>query len=166
LQNLTLPGSIPGLIRPCSPVRYDDLRYVVVSLDLSTAWIARDGTVVSAQRVRLSELSLDLTDRTGRYHASLYWLRRLLRPPISTVTGTGDGRLSRMHSPAVTYLSWGELHAVAHRVARPSYLREAVVVPEFADLDPSDTTRLPDGSSVVATVGLRMVCEHLVGGVG
>lgn len=161
MQNLTLPGSIPGLIRPCSPVRYDDLRYVVVSLDLSTAWIARDGTVVSAQRVRLSELSLDLTSVTGRFHAALYWLDR-----AGGHDPTGNGYLSRMHSPAVTYLSWGGLHAVSRRVQRPSYLREGVAVPALADLDTTDTTRLPDGSLLVAAVGLRMVCERLAGGVG
>jgi hypothetical protein len=163
LLNLTLPGSIPGLLRPCSPVRYDGLSYVVVSLDLSTAWIARVGTVVSAQRVPLSELSLDLTSVTGRFHAALFWCDRASR---SDMSATGNGRLSWMRSPAVTYLSWGGMYAVSHRVQRPSYLREGVAVPALADLDTTDTTRLPDGSLLVAAVGLRMVCEHLVGGVG
>ena len=71
---ITLPGSIPGLLRRGSPVwtGWNDGAVVVrVWPDGTAAVMADHGE--SWLRVLLSELALDLTDATGRAHAA-WWL--------------------------------------------------------------------------------------------
>jgi hypothetical protein len=72
-NDLTLPGSIPGLLRRGSPVTHiDGSRLVVVEIDgdnakLPSGWVLPSGWAFT----RL--LALDLTDATGRAHAA-WWL--------------------------------------------------------------------------------------------
>lgn len=86
--DITLPGSIPNLLRKGSPVRhYLGDHGVVIRRDprppesrhgdwevapvgeWSDGW---EDTVWMAQSCRVDELALDLTDATGRAHAAWY----------------------------------------------------------------------------------------------
>lgn len=78
MSHVTLPGTIPGLLRPCSPVIIDDgvpgpLLGVVRRLD------DHDNTAEVAWKLvswwPLGHLYLDLEDPTGRVHAA-WWVRR------------------------------------------------------------------------------------------
>ena len=67
---LTLPGSIPGIIRECSPVHHLDYGDgVCVGVGSKYADVAF-ANVEARKTVLLSELSLRLSDATGRAHAA------------------------------------------------------------------------------------------------
>lgn len=67
--DLTLPGSIPGLLRRGSPtVLPDGARHVVEGMAGVSAYVPGLG----GGAVSIDALSLDLTDPTGRVHAA-WW---------------------------------------------------------------------------------------------
>ncbi len=166
LGELTLPGTIPGLLRKCSPIvcqtrPWGGWRGIYFGGLVGVAIVRPDEDDHVFIDAVLPELHLDLTDTTGRYHAALKW-RAASRPRFGfRGDATGNGTLLRMHSPGVTYFSSGGQYAVAHQVKRPSYLAQADVVPALAGLDPNDDRRLTDGSRWVDAEALRRVVLHL-----
>lgn len=167
---LTLPGSIPGLLRRGSPVfwRDEETPYVV-------CWVGpwpdsdsvEDGAIVLAAPCSIPTLgiednftnfSLDLTDPTGRAHAA-WWLmscrgwRRPFQIPGWEFRSTTDG---------VGF--WFDRHVYCD--VRPFLIAGSwiyVVVPSLADLDPADPRTLPDGSRWVDAEALRCVVLHFAG---
>lgn len=88
---LTLPGTIPGLLRRCSPVvgrnltRLRDYQGVVTGFcgtkslhkgkEDRFAWVGpvpRPSYSGQGPEIHLKDLALDLTDATGRFHAEEY----------------------------------------------------------------------------------------------
>lgn len=154
---ITLPGSIPGLLRRGSPA--------LVSLHLKAravtihgirdglAWFASDGcdTVVVAS---ISVLALDLTDATGRAHAA-WWLANRLHPDdgpyltAAVVPGRVLGPL-RFGLSTISVME-GERWRVFDELGTE-------------DLDPlGDDRLLPDGSRWVDAEALRRVVLHVAG---
>lgn len=72
MSAITLPGTYPGLLRPCSPVIVDGVGRVISSVEH-----ASDGTPYvnvwgSGRPYHGSEVALDLRDGTGRWHTALW----------------------------------------------------------------------------------------------
>ena len=60
----TLPATIPGLVRRCSPL-LDPLQRKTVAEEVIDGWLR-------PQRLFIEQVHLDLTDPTGVFHACLY----------------------------------------------------------------------------------------------
>ena len=78
MTDLTLPGSIPGLLRRGSPVLEGATECVIVSIgDVDDAGVpyamAAECVAEHVNCCPLGDLSLDLADATGRAHAA-WWL--------------------------------------------------------------------------------------------
>lgn len=141
MHDLTLPGTIPGLLRRTSPVMaWEEFtaqgQSVVVSLFFGgmTALIA---TPDGLHEERLAALSLDLTDATGRAHAA-WWLAE---------RAGGDG----------SQLIDGTFDNGQRDIDMPDYLWGACCT----DLYPHDPRLLPDGSRWVDAEALRRVVLHV-----
>lgn len=187
MDDLTLPGSIPGLLRRGSPVLLLDgidgpvwshMPPAAVSelRESGTyAWVAAgrycDGFVTGM-------LALDLTDATGRAHAA-WWLASQVRHVTPSLLDPGEG--TRWHR---SWRGYWELHCqradehkrwqevaflrsegdddTSDRIGGPhsTWCRH---VPALATLDPSNPRLLPDGSRWVDAEALRLVCLHVAG---
>lgn len=147
-MSLTLPGTLPGLLRLGSPVWAILPQRVLVVSELGT------GTVPTAlcgpHWYMLTELALDLEDETGRAHAA-WWL-------AEQMAIDAPGPWMHAHSGR-----WG-FRADKKRWSRRVTCTNGVAVPALADLDPNGPRLLPDGSRWVDAEALRLVCLH-VGGV-
>ena len=153
LNELLLPGTIPGLLRRGSPVvcqtrPYHGWRGVYFDAPHCVAVVAPGATQHLFIDVVFSELQLDLTDATGRAHAawalaaqSKWWPDE---PDYSTAAwrrlsdGLGIGFGARHGWP------WSN--------------------DALTDLDPNDPRLLPDGSRWVDAEALRRVVLHVAGG--
>ena len=183
-DSLTLPGSIPGLLRrgsPCilasgqdSPAYWLDGRAVTLhALADDMASAACDGleTVV---HVAHAALLLDLSDATGRAHAA-WWLATWLCDTLGRIAQRPD----TCSTPRLCWRMPHRLRAERNKY-RSLYLlgfrgfadqqpprSEAVdprcVIPGLADLDPRDRTPLLDGSRWVDAEALRRVVLHVAG---
>lgn len=163
---LTLPGTIPGLLRRGSPVphpRAADVPCAVVAVGaralIGYPWPVNDE---HADSWPLSDLDLDLTDATGRAHAA-WWvaIRRCRDPqPLSALwrsLGVSEERPSRG-------ARWG-LDTADHQYTFCTWWapRHEFNVPAFGDLDPDDARLLVDGSRWVDAQALRLVVLQVAG---
>lgn len=155
-SELTLPGSIPGLLRRGSPVydARDDLYGTVVEAPMGLAVYSPtegDGDIHHLD----DEWGLDLHDATGRAHAA-WWVAERVKwwpgHPAHAVWRCMEDMMRQ--SSAMEPFAWGigpghwwpsTHHALAH-------------------LNPNDPRTLPDGSRYVDALALKLVCEHLAGG--
>ncbi len=132
MTDLTLPGTIPGLLRRCSPVvRADGSRFVLEYGDEAYIRGARHP-------------SLDLTDATGRTHASWWWRLAYLK----------DRDLPAEHWTR-TAPDFGGGYGFLGFSRFDDYRAT------LADLDPDDPRTLPDGSRWVDAEALRRVVLHV-----
>lgn len=175
---LTLPGTIPGLLRRGSPVTLRPRVYGDVSLMHGGQGVVHDaarGVAVvdtfggSPRVVRYGreDVALDLSDPTGRAHAA--WWLALRECPASHVL---DPAAVAWHpAPAQADAGWAlEWHARAAKgdgsltghwwSGRP---RSPVPARLLWHLVRHDPTRLPDGSRWVDAEALRLVCLHVAG---
>jgi hypothetical protein len=170
---LTLPGSIPGLLRRCSPIvvvagPYEGWRGVAVEDPKGCQSVLvhiqdTDGQYL-CESIALAGLALDLTDATGRTHAMWWWAGH--NPCHFSRTCGLDMRASfgSLARPKVKYLDAGNsLVAVERPVGGPHRLRGGYVVRSLADLHPNDPRLLPDGSRWVDAKALQLVCAHVGG---
>lgn len=140
-DELTLPGSIPGLLRRGSPVWHPRFGRGIM-LDpadpVNPAVFERVGNAVwSAQDLRDAPgLALDLTDATGRAHVC-WWLDMKVR-------GVSLAMAALCEQP-----EWWNDEQSCHSA--------------IATLDPNDPRTLPDGSRWVDAEALRLVCLHVAG---
>ena len=170
---ITLPGSIPGLLRRGSPVigsgEFAGRRGVIVDPPLggSHVVVAFEATATadaSGEWLPRAELDLDLTDATGRAHATWWWANHNTGHFSRTCGLDMRARFGSLARPNVKYLDAGDsLSAVERSVGRPHRLRWGYVVPSLADLNPDDPRLLPDGSRRVDAEALRLVCLHVAG---
>lgn len=174
---LTLPGTIPGLLRRGSPVfwRDEQTTYVV-------AWVGPwpdsdtvdDGAIVLAAPASSpclgvedssGNFALDLTDATGRAHAA-WWLGGVGASFHLACDGHRRWELHGGERPRESALrAWEGIGPDARRLrgVPPEYGWDAEDVPALATLDPADPRLLPDGSRWVDAEALRRVCLHVAG---
>lgn len=164
MSALTLPGTIPGLLRRGSPVCadiYGQLQCGVLMLRADdsaiVAWESADLTA----HPTYAKLLLDLTDATGRAHAAWWlaaragiarvfqdtWMPLCLAPPWFDARELRDENGD--YASGDGWACAGDLWP-----ARAGIL---------ADLDPNDPRLLPDGSRWVDAEALRRVCLHVAG---
>ena len=158
-DELTLPGTIPGLLRRCSPV-YDALNTMYGTVvDRETGSWVHSNTEGDGDIHPLDEhWGLDLTDATGRAHAA-WWL------------------LDRQHPRKYLYLHtaarlWLDLmmQSDVHKYNRLRLWKDlrqwdalwtnAVLL---CPLDEEDPRLLDDGSRWVDAEALRLVCLSVAG---
>ena len=144
MDDLTLPGSIPGLLRRGSPVTQGARSGVVVHLweaDMASVAWAPPHDAASDCCWAVDRLALDLTDATGRTHATWWW-RRVRHDDV----------------PAEHWIR------VAPEMGGSYGAAGLAGYEEFAlPLDLTDPRRLPDGSRWVDAEALRRVVLHVAG---
>lgn len=166
-MSLTLPGTLPGLLRRGSPVHGDnDMRGVVVRIDATSVAIAwdfpldpenGDGCVVEDDYgLDSPSLSLDLEDVTGRAHAAWWLAAKVTKHPIIL-----SARLGYRHSEHGGFGWWLDWES-------PTMTGEAMlnepIEQALSGLNLHDPRILPDGSRWVDAEALRLVCLHVGGG--
>ena len=162
--DLTLPGTIPGLLRKCSPVNVDGRGggVVVDKPGDKVDWfrVLCDGCEDEPDAESRSCVHLDLTDATGRDHA-LWWLAK---------TSDVYWMFCGLAHPGDRTFGWefrsasGTPEHGGRRVFGSVDLPwQGTYVPALADLDPNDDRRLPDGSRWVDAEALRRVVLHVAG---
>jgi len=152
MSDLTLPGTIPRLLRRCSPVIKDGWTggaVVAKVRDLSVVVVSEDGP--SWPFAQPASLRLDLTDATGRDHAAK-WLAR-------HVSTDGEPIAAWMVRPMLGD-QWGLRVATDRCPAGRTWTLDY----KISDLDCSDDRRLPDGSRWVDAEALRRVVLHVANG--
>lgn len=168
MTELTLPGTLPGLLQVCSRVRHDDgRRGTVVGLspggsdsypEEGSVLVCFDGAWDACpEEVSLELLGLDLTDATGREHAAWWLADQMAADPMDLIT----------HSPFFEVVFWA--NEGSDEVG--TFLGWALNAPAgrwhflgwdcLHDLDPEDPRTLPDGSRWVDAEALRLVCLHV-----
>ena len=162
MLDLTLSGTIPGLLRWCSPVICLGARFIVHNS------IVRGRVNIGAEVIVSAEdVALDLTDATGRAHAA--WWLAMREVPSSHHLDPAAASWSR--APAQAAHGWA-MHWLARAVVGDGSLTGTwwtgsygSPVPRglLADLDPNDDTRLPDGSRRVDAEALRRAVLHVAG---
>lgn len=156
--DITLPGSIPTLLRSRSPVIAHDQEqhiygercvYIGEHLDtgLAVVW-RRSGEVL----VDYDDLVLDLTDATGRAHAA-WWL-------------AAKGVKWWPDEPNYTTATWragqyGAFYSPMWELGRQHWWPADFHV--FAGLSHGDSRLLPDGSRWVDAEALRLIVLHTAG---
>lgn len=151
-MSLTLPGTLPGLLRRCSPLGPDDFGVVGgVNPEMDDN---RTHLVIFHEGYDdwhdPKTLHLDLEDETGRAHAA-WWL-------AEQVAIESPGPWMHCHSGR-----WG-FRGDSKRWSRRVTCTNGVAVPALADLDPNNPRLLPDGSRWVDAEALRLACLHVGGG--
>lgn len=111
--------------------------------------------------VEVSALEMDLTDATGRAHATWWVASQVpectsLAPIWTPLSGPSRASLE------VSWMMMGEDEDVGFTACVEALAFQHYIVPALADLDPTDDTRLPDGSRVVDALALKAVVEHLI----
>jgi len=164
MSPLTLPGTIPGLLRRGSPVILATRTYGgSVFLDAARGVVCSDGGRVATETLGGSpvlvstgagDLALDLSDPTGRAHAA-WWLAGRLYP-------NGERIVSADVIPGVTIGPTGFGLATCD-VMDGQRWRESPAFECTEHLNPNDPRLLPDGSRWVDAEALRLVCLHVAG---
>jgi len=156
-DSLTLPGSIPGLLRRGSPVFVGRKREPSVVREINAC--RGDGNAVGVWNGWLNAaihlIALDLTDATGRAHAA-WWLMGLDYGHVRPLRGIASPFFDL--APAVVLTGhpqdagWASAKVAGHIIG--------TIVPSLAGLNPDDPRTLPDGSRWVDAEALRRVCMH------
>ena len=163
LAALTLPATLPGLLRPGSVAWWNGLYGKRRHCVIGHVWEGGARVFVVGpmpgnpddHRTRegmLDALHLDLTDATGRTHAAWF-------------CPAGQGYHERTHGqftqPSDPWI-WVNGHLYyARRDAAPDLSTGSIHVPALAELDPEDPRILPDGSRWVDAEALRRVALHV-----
>jgi hypothetical protein len=161
MTDLTLPGTIPGLLRRGSPVTQGARSGVVVHLwevdgMASVAWAPPDDTATDCCW-SVDRLALDLTDATGRAHAA-WWLAG--RHGLNPSHGVSSRLVGHAGSPMLVLLTM-EVRGCGPESVTWAIDRDAC--PSLADLDPADPRLLPDGSRWGDAEALRRVVRLVAG---
>jgi len=170
LARLTLPGTLPGLLRRGSLVRLESGRsgtVLSVSLDTLRAHVFISG-LYRERWFELSELALKLTDATSRAHAT--WSLPGSCVGASWHLSCDDHRCWELHGGETprdaAWLAWEGIGAEQRRMRLdtvPVYGWDSEDCPALDDLDPEDQRLLPDGSRWVDAEALRRVSLFTAG---
>ncbi len=176
LRALTVPGTLPGVIRNCTPVRVND--GTVSYRTISTGTRGSMAGLVGTPPAPLGHCAVDLTDATGRAHVAWALAAHFAGRPVDGALVSW--RYNSMPCNPGEYawdLSWedqrtrwsdgGHVSELRHGlVLVPQPIEEAgpqIVIHAVIGLDPCDDTRLPDGSRWVDAEALRRVALHVLG---
>jgi hypothetical protein len=164
MSPLTLPGTIPGLLRRGSPVRAsnDPERLGVVvgtgsSLGTLVFWHWSETTSWTLE----TPVDLDLSDPTGRAHAA-WWL-------AEHADSHPEGPRSNAHWRPLDCPDDTDRYALLWQLKwfEPFgcgvWSFGSLDCRSLATLDPNDPRLLPDGSRWVDAEALRLVCLHVAG---
>lgn len=170
LDALTVPATLPGVVRRGTPVRptrdhaWHDARGYPCSAKADS--VVRGAPCSGYPSVYLCDWGntpianclVDLTDATGRAHVA--WAvaaDRWVGPSDLTAAGRLGADCMEWDGPSVPFF---RLHSADPRrgpVGRADW------APLVAHLDPTDDTRLPDGSRLVDALALQAVALHVLG---
>lgn len=172
MNKVTLPGSIPWLLRRGSPVIGKDsgqegvISYIsdLGSFPISILSFDEDWLVVKRN---CNDLLLDLEDPTGRAHA-IWWLATNVKIDCIDFSGirfctawrnrwnllSEDDRLDSGEGDANDIIAFSYMNSVS------SY---HIKIKELETLDSDDKKLLPDGSRWVDAEALRRICLHVAG---
>jgi len=163
MNDLTLPGTIPGLLLECSPAR--TLRGDAVVQGLEDRRFDGEepvrGAVVSYRSLGyiewlpLTKVDLLLESATGRAHAAWRLAERLGKPRDATWARSW---------PASDARTW-VLSAPGRGNSISDWSVTFVHDPEAGLMlpDANDSRLLPDGSRLVDALALKLVCLHVAG---
>jgi hypothetical protein len=146
LATLTVPATLPGVVRRGTPVWAwdEDTPWAVLAVGNGEAVCAPCAGLGIPSLIDIGNLQVDLTDATGRTH-------------VSWAIG-GDVSDSRLHP--TTDGGW----LVAGRLYYPVAYPIGCTVPTLRGIDRKDDTRLPDGSYLVDVLALKVIALHVLGG--
>lgn len=141
---LMFPGSVPGVLRRGSPLS-DGSCIIETVNDRGDVWFAGgpcdDYGDLAICRAKPEQVSLDLTDATGRAHLQWWWRSARLEGPgwwvSSPEKGGGYGIIGLLNFDGLA--------------------------PLLSELDPDDPRLLPDGSRLVDALALALVARHVAG---
>lgn len=153
--DLTLPGTIPGLLRRGSPVLDRGVPGVYLR-SVQGDDFAKIGLLHGeVGMLPLSLVELDLTDATGRAHAAWWLDQKCDRHGTWAGAALWHVRRGDLSDDEVT---WGP-----YWTSRPPDLKclAAYCCRSLADLDPGDCRELADGSYWTDAEALRRVVLHL-----
>jgi len=161
LAALTVPATLPGVVRRGTPVWAwdEDTPWTVLAKINEDAVCAPCAGVFIPSLIDIGNLQVDLTDATGRAHVA--WAiaaGRWVGPDDLTASGRLGAEYMKFDGPLVPFF---RLHSADHRRGPVGRMDWAPLV---AHLDPSDDTRLPDGSRLVDALALKAVALHVLGG--
>ena len=164
MSELTLPGSIPGLLRRCSPAMATRLTHMgtkkgargVIHGLRRRAVYSMAFNDFCIEPVQQSRIGLDLTDATGRAHAA-WWLAEQAKnwpdEPNYTTANWRCWKRGRGSHMTALYQVWG--------IGQYHYW--PCVYMALEHLEPSDPRLLEDGSRWVDAEALRLVVLHVAG---
>jgi len=162
LAALTVPATLPGVVRRFTPLRRDiRLREVEIN---EVAWDVdgERGRVYPIEPggmnrwLGLGGFDVPLWDATGRAHVAWAVAKRVGVTPFASPLELVDDTEYTDECPREHRISIGpdcDVFGVNH-----------LVWEGLAELDPFDDTRLPDGSRLVDAEALRLVALHVLGG--
>lgn len=167
MGDLTLPATIPGLLRRGSPVRgtigdFPDIAGIFLTDDadrpgraccVAVAAFPNYGEIMAWPWMEV--IGLDLTDATGRNHAA-GWLSARLAPDDGPYI-TAAVMPGRWFGPVL----FGLLTVSVNDGARMLRCGDPSPFECTDDLDCNDNRRLPDGSRWVDAEALRRVVLHV-----
>ena len=145
---LTLPGTLPDLLRRGSPVIFfTEVKIAGFIFQVGCRAVVEEISstgepVIHGQVINPNDVGLDLSDLTGRYHARLWLGKR--RPQLA------------VQDPEDILLCYLDLQTAQAKAAAGGPARLAL-----AALDPYDNRRLPDGARRVEALGLQRLCLHI-----
>lgn len=168
---LTLPGTIPGLLRRGSPVIDDRGRRATV-----TVWFVRQDfvtwTIVGDDLDEIpkwqhgeglpADVALDLADPTSRAHAAWY-LGGVGASWHLSCDGFRRWEIHGGETPRAGFMLEYEGVGAEHRRMRSRPNIDVTDVTALDHLNPDDPRLLPDGSRWVDAEALRLVCLHVAG---
>lgn len=170
LAALTVPATLPGVVRRGTPVLAHAVWFpprapgVVVRAGETNHLVGWDNESDWSEDSRMEsnvdvwDLLVDLTDATGRAHVA--WAvaaGRWVGPSDLTAAGRLGADCMKWDGPSIPFF---RLHSADPRrgpVGRADW------APLVAHLDPTDETRLPDGSRLVDALALQAVALHVLG---
>lgn len=159
MEKITLPGSLPGLLRKCSPVICKSAGDgLIQKVRDNFAVFVSDHTHIA---LRASvELELDLTDATGRQHA-IWWLAKQLEESCEILIEL----IWVCTRPNLWVIQkWNRQFKALKTIEQFSFDEgycDSVICVSLSDLNSADETRLADGSRWVDAEALRRICLHV-----
>jgi len=172
-DKITLPGSIPGLLRRCSPV---------INTGVLRAKFMEEGIIVSrverrkgievafdndeSLMSRQEQFALDLEDPTGRQHA-IWWLAE---NAISKAGKLAFVSLTHIRFATGWYNRWNlmadDFRNEIDGTEMISFWKYDgslynIAIESLKDLDSGNETKLGDGSLWVDAEALRRICLHV-----
>jgi len=161
-MSLTLPGTIPGLLRRCSPVLdpINNRTGLVMGVPAGTArvcMVAVDSPAI-VTGYHAEQLHLDLSDATGRTHACWWLSEKLGSDERTSPFAVWQYDIGPEDPDGGMMFLFG-----AQDVAPSETTAEWIDLIDDMDCRESNTRTLEDGSRWIDVEALRRICLHVAG---